>query len=177
LNKQIIDPAARTRSSGLFLWEGQTLAARLYIARNKKGDLQKALQALPSKETLEAQKEFTAAPIYIEGLMAYIGTKRAIEAKDRSGANALVLRLRKVMDKMEKSKEDLSGFSDKANFTRCYEALNLYHAEVSALSAKQRNDTTSYRLWVESARERQENARRFLSLPPHVIQDMTNLPK
>lgn len=177
LTKQPVDPTARTRGTGLFLWEGQTLACRLYIARNKKGDLQKALESLPSKDVLETQKEFTAAPIYIEGLMAYIGTKRALEAKDKSGTDALIQRLRKVLDKMEKSKEDLSGFSDKANFIRCYDALNLYHAEASALAAKQRNDTTSYRLWVESARERQENSRRHLSIPPHVIQDMSKLPK
>lgn len=69
---------ARISSPGitLLLWEGKTLASRLYLARGDKGDFKNGLEALPSK------KEGAALSMKTPAIMAWEAWRQALAARN-----------------------------------------------------------------------------------------------
>lgn len=88
-------PEQRANALGTkaLLWKIYPLVYHLYIARGQKGDAQKALQSLPSKEILQRCIKSSHPPSligeYIEALALGAGIQKALEEGDIAAAKAL----------------------------------------------------------------------------------------
>lgn len=67
----------------LLLWEGKTLAARLYLARGESGDFKKGLDSLPSQE------EGAALSLQSPAIMAWEAWRQALAARNAIDAKVI----------------------------------------------------------------------------------------
>lgn len=174
------DPA-RPRSAGnhFILWRAYTLPARLYMARGAEGDLDRALESLPSRDELDAfasHPDFpTLAGVYVETLSAYIGSRKALE--DKSLADAVTLRNITMRSRIQKLAEVVDGAMKSSDYTHYFNAgssLTVYDMELAGLIALNgETDSKTVALnWFMSARDRQGIP--SLMMSPLVLSPMEN---
>ena len=131
LQKAQVNVGLRSEVRGIYLWEIQSLPARLYLARNEAGDLNRAKESLPAKKLLDSVQEISAAPMYYSGLYEYIGFKLAIMDGKKEEA-------RRLRDKLAKTNQNFlltagkhTNFVDMNYFYRGKNAVAVYYNYVS----------------------------------------------
>ena len=171
----------RPRCAGnhFILWRAYTLPARLYVARGDQGDLDRALDSLPSKEELDfyiSHPHFpTLAGVYVETLSAYIGSRKAME--DQSLADAVTLRNITMRSRIQKMAGVVKGAMQASDYTHYFNAgssLAVYDMELAGLIALDGKDgSRAIALnWFMSARDKQGIP--SLMMPPLVLSPMEN---
>jgi len=171
----------RPRSSGsqIILWRGFTLPSRLYMARGQEGDLDLALELLPSKEELEpfvAHPEFPSlCGVYVEALGSYIGSRKAIAEKEVAGAAAI--RNENMREQIMKMAAVVDGAMRASGFTHYFNAgssLAIYDMELAGLIAMYGDEVTrsAASSWFMSARDKQGVP--SLMMSPMVLAPMEN---
>ena len=76
----------------LVLWEGKTLGARICLARGRKEDFQKGLEALPDKAEGQKLSDFTPAVIAWEGWRHALATRQATSTQVFDSASSYLAR-------------------------------------------------------------------------------------
>jgi len=92
LSITMIDRSRFTSKGGtLWLWDGRTLAARLYLANGAEGDVKRAMESLPSAEQEKPYEGLTLSSEFIKGIRLYGERLRLINAGVPDKADALTI--------------------------------------------------------------------------------------
>lgn len=161
----------RSEVRGIYLWEVQSLPARLYIARNEPGDLIRARESLPAKELLNAVEEISAAPMYYTTLNEYIAFKIAIKEGNIDAAKEIKLSLLdKSRQNFDLTKVKSNNFIDRNYFHRGRYAVYVYQNFANAELEKVAGNMKGYETFREYLNDALNRGSRILILPRHVIE-------
>lgn len=162
----------RSEVRGIFLWEIQSLPSRLYLARNKPGDLIRARESLPSKQFLDAVEELSAAAMYYTALNEYIAFKIAVkDGKIDAAKEIKVLLLDKSRQNFDLTKVKANNFVDRNYFHRGRYAVYAYQNFANAELEKIDGNMKGYETFREYMQESLDQGSRVLILPRHVIEE------
>ena len=168
-----IDVFGKNEQRGLFLWEVKTLVSRLYLARGEEGDLEKARDALPSKEYRKSVEKISAVSFYYQGLSEYIAIRILLRDGRMDDAIQIQARLSNTLGKTNHQKiENSNGFVDKNYFFRAFAALQIYFEHSNALVSLFNNDQKGYESLIEIARSKLTKYGNLSLLPRHVMQKL-----
>ncbi len=160
-----------SRVRGIYLWDVQTLPARLYLARRAKGDLIKARDSLPDKKFCARIEDISAAPIYYKSLREYIGFEMCIKDNKIEEAEALKLLLDETNDQFREIQQNVvKNFIDRNYFYRGKVALRVYHNVVQAKLEKIQENRKGYKDFMEAAQQAVNLHASLSILPPQVIE-------
>lgn len=163
----------RSEVCGLYLWEVQSLPARLYLARGKPGDFIRARESLPSKELLKSVEDITAAPMYFAALNEFIAFRIAL--KDGKIVSAKDIKY----DYLDKSRQNFditrgkpNNFIDIHYFHRGRYAVYAYQNYANAELEKINKNIKGFETFRAYMDENLLKGDRMLILPRHVIEDL-----
>lgn len=146
------DLSYRNEVRGIYLWEVKTLKARLYLARNAKGDLKQAMDALPGKEYLKKIHNVSSAAMYLAGLREYVAMRMALEDGQIRAAQQLKERFDKRVSTFAGMKAQSSEFVDRDCFLRGYMSILNMQDSLEMRLAQQLKDEAQ----VATAKQRLE---------------------
>lgn len=165
-----------SRGASLLIWEAKTLAARLYLARGRKGDFGEAIGSLPGKEDafLAQVKERTLSVFYLECLMQYLECRKALEEGEVEIAHKKRVALSAILERLDGLKPQAFKSASISEYLRALGGVKVYVAEARGLVALARASTDAQkqiaRSWFKSAVEKQQ--RPTLLMPPVVVSPM-----
>lgn len=172
MQKTKVDVNLRSEVRGIYLWEVQSLPARLYLARNQPGDLIRARESLPAKAMLNAVEDISAASMYYTALYEYIAFKIAIKDGEIDAAKEIkVTLLDKSRQNFDLTKTKANNFVDRNYFHRGRYAVYVYQNFANAELEKIDGNMKGYETFREYLLESLENGSRLQILPRHVIED------
>jgi len=168
-----------SKGNAILLWRAYNLPARLYAARGKKGDMNKALQSLPRKKELQAFIEHpkfpTLAGAYINALDFYIKARKAVDANDLSAAQVLRQGVfHKQIAAMEKVKSGVRQMPDFSHYLVACNSLAVYDNELAGLIAIKGRKKSRVVALTRFLAAREKQRQNFAILPPMVPQLMEN---
>ncbi len=166
-----VNASYKSEMRGVFLWEVKTLLTRFYLARGDEGDLERAREALPTRDYKTSVEKFSAVTFYYQGLNEYIAIRILIRDGRMDDALKIQSRLSETLGKMNSQrKENSDGFIDKNYFFRGYGALQIYFDHSNALISLLNKDKKGYEALVEAARGKLDRYGNLTVLPRHVMQ-------
>ncbi|MGJ8656815.1 MAG: hypothetical protein ACSHX6_10230 [Akkermansiaceae bacterium] len=168
-----VNVSFKSEMRGIFLWEVKTLSTRLYLARGDEGDLERARDALPTKEYKTSVEEYSAVTFYYQGLNEYIAIRILLRDGRMDDAIKIQARLGETLGKTNSQRlENSNTFVDKNYFFRGFGALQIYFEHSNALMSLLNDDKKGYETLIESAREKLDLYGGLSVLPKHVMQDL-----
>jgi|GEM_PF-4843821 len=169
--KTEINVGYKSEMRGIFLWEVKTLVTRLYLARGEEGDLEKARDALPTREYKTSVEKFSAVTFYYQGLNEYIAIRILLRDGRMDDAIKIQARLGETLGKTNSQrKENSNSFVDKNYFFRGFGALQIYFEHSNALVSLFNDDKKGYESLIEGARIKLDKYGNLSVLPRHVMQ-------
>lgn len=171
LQKDIPELQYLSEVRGIYLWEVQTLPARLYLARNQKGDLVKARDSLPNRKFSDEVQNISAASMYYTGLRQYIAFRMAVNDGKTEEAKDLKLLLDETNLSFQKTAKNVSTFVDKNYFYRGKIAISIYVNYTNAELERLDNHLEGQETFLKYARNLLYKHASLSMLPRHVIED------
>lgn len=172
---------SRPQSAGnaMLLWLSYNQPARLYMARGAKGDMDKALKSLPGKKELgpfaKHKKYPTLAGVFSDALAMYLGSRKAMDKKDRDAAISLHrTAFRKHIMDMATVSKGATQVSDYAHFIRAGSALSVYDMELAGLIAMKGPEKTKIVAAGRFLSARDKQRAYSVLMPPIVMNPMDN---
>lgn len=166
-----INVSYKSEMRGIYLWEVKTLATRLYLARGEEGDLEKARDALPTREYKTSVEKFSAVTFYYQGLNEYIAIRILLRDGRIDDALKIQARLGETLGKTNSQRtENSNNFVDKNYFFRGFGAMQIYFEHSNALMSLLNDDKKGYETLIESARGKLDLYSGLSMLPKHVMQ-------
>jgi len=172
LQKTPVNVSLRSEVRGIYLWEIQSLPARLYLARSKPGDLIRARESLPAKALLNEVENISAAPMYYTALREYIAFKIAIKDGNIKAAKEIkVMLIDESRQNFDKTKIKSNNFVDRNYFHRGRYAVEVYQNFANAELEKIDGNMKGYETFRAYMQETLDKENRGLILPRHVIEE------
>jgi len=166
--------AARPAAPGTrcLMWDAITLPARILIHRGLRGNASEAANSLPKPEKLANFRNHCLAYWWIDGLRLALEAQRLIDAKDLTGARAVVNALTQHGESMAASQNAAAASGERSAWTRSFHALEVLASDVRgrlALAGPAPLQGTAYN-WFSSAADRQQPAP--MLFPPLILTPM-----
>ena len=169
--KADVNVSYKSEMRGIFLWDVKTLSSRLYLARDEEGDLEKAREALPTREYKISVEEFSAVTFYYHGLNEYIAIRILLRDGRMDDALKIQARLGETLGKTNGQRlENSNNFVDKNYFFRGFGALQIYFEHSNALVSLLNNDREGHEALMKGARSKLDKYGNLSLLPRHVMQ-------
>ncbi len=161
-------PQDRLKSPGVRMlwWEANTLQARLLMRRGKKGDMERALACLPSKDRVKLMTVHSKVAFYYQGLAMILDGRIALEKKNFKRVEQMLQALGMHMPLMQEVRRDAIMQGELSSFMRAYSFLEIAILQLKgdlALSKGGDQSAAAYN-WYSGARERQLLSSRMM--PP-----------
>ncbi len=154
---QIEESRLFSRGASLLLWDGRTLGARLYASRSEVKSFDagiKMLDILPKEQWYEKK---SLVGNYRDGLVLYLGARKAIASKDLKAASALhsqMVQRGQIMGQERKLARQTSSFSE---WYRAASNLGVMATELQGMMAEKATGAQKMAAvnWYQSAIEQQ----------------------
>ncbi len=163
---QIDEARVFSQGASLLLWEGRTLGGRLAASRETSADLEAGIKSMSLLSKEQWFEEESYAGNYRDGLVLYLGARKALAAKDQKAAKALHIQLMQRGSVMARQRLLAQATSSYSEWYRAASTLGLLASELQGLMAEQ--DTGAGKLaavnWYRAAIDQQELPSSFL--PP-----------
>lgn len=164
----------RRQSSGAraMWWEARTLPARLLLRRGNRGNAAEAQGSLPTAEEIRAQREFTLANWWIDGLRIALEARRVMDLDRFNEAREISAALSLHGERMAETQGAASIGGERSAWNRGFRGLEVIAAETRgllALSGPEVGRGTAFN-WFRGAIDRQHPA--TLMYPPAVLTPM-----
>ena len=161
----------RLSSAGanLILWEANTMAARLYLARGLPGDMEKAIATLPGVDDKQLFKERSLSVFFLEGLRQYLGGRKTIEEGDLEKAGHFRDAFEMTNTRFVSLQSTARQRSSISEYVRAAATLEVHLAEYRGMLAMA-GDAGSRRSafnWYKSAIDLQ--MRPSMTMPPMIL--------
>lgn len=155
--------------ANMLLWEGNTLAARLYLARGQPGDMAKAIATFPGKDDKRLFKDRTLSIFYLEGLRQYLGGRQAIEEGNIEDAGHFLDAFEATLTRFRSLQGTARLSSSISEYVRAVTTLDVHVVEYRGLLALagEAGGRRSAFNWFKAAVDRQIRPSRML--PPSIV--------
>lgn len=167
-------PPDRARSEGgqLLLWEGRTLETRLLMRRDSKGDIARAIAALPAPEKQKPFGKLTHCVWFYQGLAFILEARKALEAGNREEAMQIGSAVTLHGEKMAENRDAAAAAGERSAWIRSFNALEVLAAEFRGKMAMSgpKEDIGSALNWYRAAMDRQNPP--TMLMPPTVLLPM-----
>ncbi len=153
-----IDPGRSASLGGtIWLWDGRTLAARLYLANGAEGDVKKAMESLPTEDQEKPYTGLTLSSEFIKGMRIFGERLRLINAGVPDKADALAKQQQDLILKLSQRRDEALVSKAISEWYRSVRALTIWDFEAKGRAAMRRhgNDKKSAYNWYSSANDRQ----------------------
>ena len=163
----------------ILLWRAYTLPARLYMTHGAKGDMNRALQSLPTQVEMKPFVVDTQIPtlagVYIDALKAYCGCRKAITAGDTKAADGLRKKtLHRYIVSLANVAPGARKFSDYGHFFRAGISLEIYSKELAGLTSMVKSPQSLLIAAGSFHSARDLQAVPTMMLPPLILTPMEN---
>ncbi len=161
-----------SKGNSLLLWEGRTLGARLYASRSTTSSFDAGIKSLSLLSKQQWYESESLVNNYRDGLVLYLGARKALVANDLKGAKNLLGQLMKRAEVMARERNLARETSSYSEWFRAMSTLSVLVSELQGMIAEKASGAMKLAAvnWYQSAIEQQSFSASLL--PPSLSYPM-----